>query len=310
MLFRSRYKVKVLEETSTIHVYNGDVIKSDTAVPSSLKDLLRAAVAPLEDIPERKKDWHPGSDKKVLDLVHPSLFPLVYGRTRILPDTLTTLEDCVLNSGSGKASVRERHPTHAYSTKFQWLPCDVDVRGDGVQLVFLICFYIVYSDFSFHRITSYINNLHPQKHRDLYSIIENIIGCVIPLWNKTLTGLKYPETNLSRTPYKALLVWPKDYDYEELEKMTDAEYEQRRKQWYEDNWLRLQPEPAPFQAPEKPAKDVDLRRDYAGSGLQIIVKLANIELTPENPTYDGGSWHVEGMLVSSCSIKCSFNFMT
>ena len=29
--------------------------------------------------------------------------------------------------------------------------------------------------------------------------------------------------------------------------------------------------------------------------LQVIVKLANIELTPENPTYEGGAWHVEGM---------------
>jgi hypothetical protein len=28
------------------------------------------------------------------------------------------------------------------------------------------------------------------------------------------------------------------------------------------------------------------------------VKLANIELTPDKPEYDGGSWHVEGQLVS------------
>ncbi|KAL0477394.1 hypothetical protein AKO1_005819, partial [Acrasis kona] len=29
--------------------------------------------------------------------------------------------------------------------------------------------------------------------------------------------------------------------------------------------------------------------------LQVIFKLANIMLTPENPSYPGGSWHVEGM---------------
>jgi hypothetical protein len=28
----------------------------------------------------------------------------------------------------------------------------------------------------------------------------------------------------------------------------------------------------------------------------VIVKLANIELTPEKPTYPGGSWHIEGQL--------------
>lgn len=43
---------------------------------------------------------------------------------------------------------------------------------------------------------------------------------------------------------------------------------------------------------------VDLKRDYASRGLQVIVKLANIELTPEKPTYEGGTWHVEGQLVS------------
>jgi hypothetical protein len=42
---------------------------------------------------------------------------------------------------------------------------------------------------------------------------------------------------------------------------------------------------------------VDLMRDQQETGLQVIVKLANIELTPEKPEYDGGSWHVEGQMV-------------
>lgn len=32
-----------------------------------------------------------------------------------------------------------------------------------------------------------------------------------------------------------------------------------------------------------------------GRNLQVIVKLADIILTPDNPSYDGGVWHVEGM---------------
>jgi hypothetical protein len=43
--------------------------------------------------------------------------------------------------------------------------------------------------------------------------------------------------------------------------------------------------------------NVDIRRDYGTRGLQIIVKLANIHLTPESPSYEGGAWHVEGQLV-------------
>ena len=46
-----------------------------------MRDELIAVVAPLEDVPDSEKDWHPGSDGLVLDLVHPSLYPIVYGRT-------------------------------------------------------------------------------------------------------------------------------------------------------------------------------------------------------------------------------------
>ena len=40
---------------------------------------------------------------------------------------------------------------------------------------------------------------------------------------------------------------------------------------------------------------MDNRIDLAGKDLQVIVKLANIVLTPEKPHYPGGVWHLEGM---------------
>jgi hypothetical protein len=45
-------------------------------------------------------------------------------------------------------------------------------------------------------------------------------------------------------------------------------------------------QPAPF----------DLKVKYGKRGLQVIVKLANIHLTPEKPKYEGGTWHVEGQM--------------
>jgi hypothetical protein len=36
-----------------------------------------------------------------------------------------------------------------------------------------------------------------------------------------------------------------------------------------------------------------------GKGLQVIYKLANIHLTPEKPSYAGGTWHVEGTMNES-----------
>ena len=58
---------------------------SDRLIPDSLRQELLEGVAMLEDIPEWKKDWHPGSNMQVLDLVHPSLYPLTYGVTRSMP---------------------------------------------------------------------------------------------------------------------------------------------------------------------------------------------------------------------------------
>ncbi|KAL0573729.1 hypothetical protein V5O48_008225 [Marasmius crinis-equi] len=40
------------------------VLKSDSAIPSSLTEELKA-VKTLEDVPDRQKDWHPGTDGKV-----------------------------------------------------------------------------------------------------------------------------------------------------------------------------------------------------------------------------------------------------
>lgn len=39
-----------------------------------------------------------------------------------------------------------------------------------------------------------------------------------------------------------------------------------------------------------------IQDDFRDEGLQIIVKLSSIELTPEKPQYEGGNWHIEGML--------------
>ena len=60
------------------------VVKSNTIVSLELRMKLRIACKPLEDIPTILKDRYLGSDGKVLDLVDPSLFPLIYGRSRVL----------------------------------------------------------------------------------------------------------------------------------------------------------------------------------------------------------------------------------
>lgn len=58
--------------------------QSDTLIDKNLHDELVAGVSVLENVPDAKKDWHPGSNNQVLDLVHPSLFCFVANRSKVL----------------------------------------------------------------------------------------------------------------------------------------------------------------------------------------------------------------------------------
>jgi hypothetical protein len=59
---------------------------------------------------------------------------------------------------------------------------------------------------------------------------------------------------------------------------------------------------------------VDLKREFGETGLQVIVKLANIYLTSDKPRYGGGTWHVEGQLVRVLANilprNCSYMFIS
>ncbi|KAG5634945.1 hypothetical protein H0H81_000256 [Sphagnurus paluster] len=304
-----QHKAKDFEETWSVSVYNADVVKSDHAVPAALKEALKAAVAPLEQVPAHEKDWHPGSDDKVLDLVHPSLFPLVYGRSRILPNGRVGLDDCITRSGEGVTIAMPRadsmppndddeddddESAQPYSRRFQWLPCDVEFVDEGAV-----------------KIASYVNNLHPKHHRALYGVLEQLIQCAIPLWNRALTPLARLEERIVPPPrisYKGCEYDPDpeagpDTDGPQRAQFADEEEDEwyeARDAWYVATRRVVLPEPGVFTPPvgdnANTGRVVDLANEYKDAGLQVFVKLANIHLTPEKPEYGGGVWHVEGKL--------------
>ncbi|KAH7336297.1 hypothetical protein BKA65DRAFT_458937 [Rhexocercosporidium sp. MPI-PUGE-AT-0058] len=299
-----RWKAEIFKKTGAVMVYNGDVIKSDTAIPDSIKEALQEQARKLEAIPEVYKDYHPGSNGKVLDLVHPSLFPLIYGTSRVLKDRLIGLEDCIKSCGKGDVvpvrdeeetkldqkakdpySLEWNQPPPPYGKNFQWLPCEVDITSGNAK------------------ITSYINNLHPEKNKELYAIVESVIIKTIPLWNMTLTVLRHHDSTSWRIKYELEYdIDPEEMADEDKPQQEEGEGEyafwDRYEAWATDTRKVKLPEPEPeqFEPKEIPAEVVNLVKDYAHRGLQIIVKLANIELTPENPEYEGGTWHVEGQL--------------
>ncbi|NUS12149.1 MAG: DUF4246 domain-containing protein [Streptomyces sp.] len=244
------------------------VWQSDALVDDALRSRLREAVRVLEEVPEAERDWHPGSGGQVLDLVHPSLF-------------------CLVREVSGGPERAWRNPTdrssrYEFSEKFQWLPTDVDVHDDG-EVAF----------------RSYVNNVHPEKHRELAAVLPELFARMLPLWENVLTDLRHPRPlRIEADPYGW---YDSEPEYPDRSSYGDDEaYAEARRTWEEalDAWWEnrrpVVPDAPDFTPPEVPGDSA--RVDLRGRRLQVIVKLATIHLTPDRPEYAGGSWHVEGMM--------------
>ena len=231
-------------------------------------------MAPFEDIPDSEKDWHPGSDGLVFDLVHPSLYPIVYGRT-MGKDTGSTTTAALV------APECEPYDSKFTSNQFQWLPSDFFVDQDGkVTLT-----------------SPYINNVHPVHHKELYSVIPEILQHAVPMFERVLANLVRPllplriatSTRGHSDEDTADCIWGDGIPYPNSS--SEEEYEEDP-----DEWLKKRPFRTP-DAKESYGGDLAVLKDrisLKNRTLQVIVKLANIILTPEKPDYPGGKWHVEG----------------
>ncbi|KAF2741238.1 hypothetical protein EJ04DRAFT_480445 [Polyplosphaeria fusca] len=369
-----RDKARTFEKTGYVAAFDtgSGCIKSDTLVSEELRGALVQAVQPLLDAPDDQKDWHPNSDDQVLNLVHPSLFPLVWDKTRILTRGGTVKRDDILDAcGKGEvgwtpSTIDSKGNPHrdvqdATSMRFQWLPCEVEFQGEEGNDV---------------KITSYINNLHPDQNLSLYSVIEKLIGLSIEPWNEVLVkpGMNRTPPRITTYGYDFEPDWPewavtddgsrwwydvkRDLGEERAEEATrkaeeylklpdrpnfededsEDEHDQEWSQKFKDGtwdrekdlynaidwkWKRIRqlkhPEPGVSYSFDEwkagkvdkavvPPTDygngvnehmnytVDLANTWRKQGLQVIVKLASIELTPENPERKAGNWHIEGML--------------
>ncbi|KAF9090543.1 hypothetical protein BGX29_011415 [Mortierella sp. GBA35] len=239
--------------------------RCDGLIPEELKTRLLACVRKLEDLLDHLKDWHPGSDRQVLDLVHPSLFPFVAGRTHVTKQEAIPALEFI---GSGDVVDETPHVgtkvPQFYSKKFKWLPTDFDVTSDGKV-----------------KARSYINNLHPVEHKEMYPILEEIIERFLPMFEEVLGDMRAFGTKTKRLIADTYGWYGEEKDYEDFEEEDD----------YYDYIANRVPElpTIPEFTPPEDAPKYDLRTGKRS--LQLIVKLANIELTPENPKYEGGTWH-------------------
>ncbi|KAF8601402.1 hypothetical protein BDV93DRAFT_585536, partial [Ceratobasidium sp. AG-I] len=264
------------------------VWQSDKLVPPSLRERLIAGVFKLENVPASEKDWHPRSNGQVLDLVHPSLYPIVYGRTLAYPSDSNNRDPSMLKvvpiptlpptNPRPWPSYNTQDDNYHISLRFQWLPTDFQVSQDGGSAKSL----------------GYINNLHPDEHAELHKTIEELIGAYIPLFERALTDSVYLNQIIPGRVSKKVVV-----EYPNSPQPSFGNFEDRGK--FDracDEWEKRRIIHAPDIVHDYVPGSLEERKTWyslAGKKIQVIVKLANIYLTPENPEYTGGSWHIEGM---------------
>ncbi len=138
-------------------------------------------------------DYHPGTNNVVRDLVHPSLYPLI------------------IDAKNVNTKLTNRWGRNYESSRFQWLPSEVDIDGNGRA-----------------KFVSSINNLDHTKYPELQGALENVLTALIPgmekVWQYCLTvqfrqndigdgGVEYkavPKVSFSNS---RLQVIPKIADY-------------------------------------------------------------------------------------------------
>ncbi|THX45737.1 hypothetical protein D6D06_10374 [Aureobasidium pullulans] len=191
-------KARIFQSSGRILVYNTGVAicKSDVAVDEETRTLIKDGLSVLESSSlsdAATLDPSPDSPRQIHRLIDPLLYPLIYGKSRVLAkgeivplnDMFRHISKCNIAPkipvvgnhlllgpawyGCSKWKMhRERGPS--WSTNFQRLPCEIDfLKSSGTS----VC------------ITSYINGLHP-RNRGLYHALEKLISTSIEPWNEVL----------------------------------------------------------------------------------------------------------------------------
>ncbi|OBS18954.1 hypothetical protein FPOA_10678 [Fusarium poae] len=315
-----RAKAKFFEKTGLVPTLDAtaSVVKADGYIDQSLHQRLQAAFAKLKMEQKDDPDWHPNTNDMVQNLVHPSLYPLVYGRSRVFREEVVGVEDAI-DRWSGKGEVipkkddwsvdmdRSHYDTGIgggrvhdsyWSENYQWLPSNVIFQDDLTA-----------------KFTSYINGLHPTKHPEIYAAIEKLIDRAVLAWDLCIpcnrggkmdgAGRTKPRFGMPENPddnnEANWTISLKDIPLRKLEKKDDGSdsdewdiEDQQREDW-EEAREPIQPEAPEFKAWDYGTKPHRSFRECFPD-IQVIVKMASIELTPDEPSFPAGGWHVEGQM--------------
>ncbi|KAI8587562.1 hypothetical protein BDZ88DRAFT_236165 [Geranomyces variabilis] len=158
------------------------VLAADDAVPN---DLRRDLAQSLNAIAAKgKNEFHPWTNGKVLDVIHPSFFPFVKGVSHVVDHPLygesedEDDEDDEYDGETNRPPPPVRRPSLPHApprispllAKYHWLPSDVQVSPEGAV-----------------RFLSPIPQLDGPQHAALHAQVAALLTGCIPLWERTLS---------------------------------------------------------------------------------------------------------------------------
>ncbi|KAK6093297.1 hypothetical protein MT418_8475 [Batrachochytrium dendrobatidis] len=239
----------------------------DNGIPDNVHTRLMTNVSDIEH------GSNHNTGQMVHNLIDASMYSVVYGQTMIAPLSIrlkyTTMVPCdILLSTQLVSNVPIIEGDSEFiSCKLQWLSSEFRVKQDGSVTI-----------------NSYINNLNPIWHRDMYKCIAKIFKCFVPMFESLFRTMdpmfKYIDIRNGTKGYEP----PSQSDHDDMEPDTRV-----------TRPVYVPTLPEHFESKYESAKPVSLR----GRNLQVIVKLTNIQLTPSKPKYNEGNWHIEGPINES-----------
>ncbi|KAJ1878398.1 hypothetical protein LPJ57_003436 [Coemansia sp. RSA 486] len=233
-------------------------------------------------------------------IVDPSLYSLVYESTPILPKPMTSPQEALhlpsfgtvpgsidgwrqavrdLNAsmtekdkGKGNDSKQSATPTASFvpfNEKYleltdpsarHWLPTDIYVNQDGSV------------DFR-----SYINNIHPEEHADVYVSISKIISKAIPLLEQVLTDWEHPRDLRIPYDYYNCLGFSTEHPAKfggkfdvYSEEFDENAYVEAVDKW-EYSMVNTTPDPEEFVEPKRPLVPYSLQN----RNLQVVIEITD-----------------------------------
>ncbi|KAJ1946754.1 hypothetical protein GGF37_000966 [Kickxella alabastrina] len=292
------YVLEELAYYATLHIPDSSVILSaveqvwlsDTLVEGNTLEQLKRWSMRLES---ESKGWCLESNCVVRNIVDPSMYPLSYRSSSFVGTRIESPEAALKMQSFGQfpgniddwdreiksafpwSPISKRYPfsvasnTRTASQEFCWLPSEFLISADGQV-----------------EIKSYINNLNPLKYALLYPVIAEVFSKCVPLLENVVTDVVYPRKSRVMPNCSNWLVAdePEPRDY------RAPDYDERFDAWQARHQF-IEPQPEPFELPERPQIPFSLR----GRQLQAVVRMTNIDLTPETPVYNDDRWRLEAI---------------